>query len=248
MPVRELYWMIALGLVVGCGQVESAQPGDARIADTSIGDTSTGDANPACGHAGELFCDDFESADLSRWSEAPTGALELETTMSHRGRGALVVTTDGSQLAYIGTRIAPQTTGSLHARAWFFVPSTVALNKIDIYNVNGSSDGVVFLVDMNELRAYSSPGGGAVVVSGMQAPRDQWFCIEYHIDISRTSGAVKLDLNGTTIGTQSAGIDTLPSDGYVSLTIGMTSVIAPQSPVTFYIDDVAAGTQPLGCS
>lgn len=239
--------VIGLAIFAGCGRLgfDTADAG-AVTDDTGLG---AGDAaRVACGATGQVFCDNLESANLASWSDPPTGAAAWQTGTTHSGHGALQVTTDGRQVSYIGTALDPVASGSIHARAWFYMPSDVALNKIDIYSLNGSDSGLVFLIDKNELRVYNAASGGATVTTGVLAPRDRWFCIEIHVAISPTAGAIQLDLDGEPVGAIRTGLDTSPGGGYAHLSIGMSFVVRPQSAVTFYIDDVAAGVQPIGCS
>ena len=169
---------------------------------------------------------------------------------STRGPGGARATSDGSQQA-AGINVTPFnsiSSGSLHYRAWFYVPSGFAINKIELFSTNGggSNLGTVFLVDQEELRVYAEPGPGHTVTTGVTVPRDHGSASR-RTSTSLRQGGMRLDLDGTTIGSGS-GFATLPTGGYTYLGVGTLFLAAGQSASTVYIDDVAAGTQPLGCS
>jgi hypothetical protein len=244
---------VAAALLAGCGRLGfTERAGDDADGASGRGDTSAGDDSSSlrCDQKpGVLFCDGFEGPNLDGWTDA-YGALVRQTAIVHTGTAAARATSDGSQQA-AGVGVAPYnglSTGSLHYRAWFYVPSGFAITKINLFTTYGNTgnDEVVFLVDQEELRVYSARGP-RTITSGTTMPRDRWFCIEVHIDIAASNGTVRLDLDGTTIGSGS-GFSTLPAGGYTFLGVGTLFLPVGQGASTIYIDDVATGTQPLGCS
>jgi len=248
---------VVVVLLAGCGRLGFAPPGGADGAPgddgDAHGDARAGDGSSALAcqqNPGVLFCDGFEDPGLGAWAQT-SGSLVRQTAITHTGTAAARATSDGSQQPAV-INVAPFnsiSSGSLHYRAWFYVPSGFAINKIELFSTNGSGSnlGTVFLVDQEELRVYAEPGLGHTVTTGVTVPRDRWFCIEAHVDVSASNGGMRIELDGTTIGSGS-GFATLPTGGYTYLGVGTLFLAAGQSASTVYIDDVAAGTQPLGCS
>jgi hypothetical protein len=243
---------VAFVLLAGCGRLGFAPP-EVNTYDGGAGDAGPDDGSSvqACPQKpGAVFCDGFEDPSLDAWAQT-VGSLVRQTAIVHTGTAAARATTDGSQQP-AGINVTPFddiTSGSLHYRAWFYVPSGFAIDKIEMFSTNGSGSnlGTVFLVDQEELRVYAEPGLGHTVTTGVDVPRDRWFCIEVHVDVDASNGGLRLDLDGTTIGSGS-GFGTLPTGGYTYLGVGSLFLPAGQSASTVYVDDVAAGTQPLGCS
>jgi hypothetical protein len=206
-----------------------------------------------CGHTGELFCDGFESDDTSAWSGGTEGAVAVQSVNRHGGSFALQVTADGvNHPASLRRPLASVSSGSIHGRAWFFVPSSVMLAKADVLTMSNTSLdlGVVFLVDQNKLVAYDEIAStNATITSGTPIPSDQWFCVELHVAISTggTDGGISLDLNGQNIAMGDQLNTMLGSTGYNYLELGMKSAQSGQPSVSFFVDDVVVGTQPIGC-
>jgi hypothetical protein len=217
---------VIVAVLAGCGQVEKP---------TSCLD-----------RPGTVFCDDFEAATLAAWPDLD-GAPARQTTVVHAGAGALVVASEGAQLTSVSTELAPITTGSLSFRAWMFFPALPGLAKVNLLSINGvASDSIIVLADQDELRVFSVAGDPVTVTTGVDVPRDRWFCLELHADLAATGGALRLDLDGTQIGGQ-AGVTTIGDGGYNGISAGALFADADQDPLTFYIDDVALSTQPVGC-
>jgi hypothetical protein len=201
---------------------------------------------PPCG-AGVVFCDGFESGDVSAWSSAVSGNAKVQGERVHNGSWALQVTTDGARSASVGTSLRRLATGSFHARAWFFVPSDFVFHKAELLTVDGPPDGVEFILDEDEIRAYDDMAA-TTLTTQMSVLHNQWFCIQLHVGISQSAGTVTLDLNIHQVSAASA-LDTLPAaDGYTFLDVGIANPTNGQGPATIYIDDVVVSTQPLGCN
>jgi hypothetical protein len=198
---------------------------------------------------GILFCDGFEDAALAGWTQV--GTIAQVTSIVHSGSGALRVDAPStSQNAGVGASpYLNLSTGSIHFRGWFYLPSGYATNKINLIAAVGQSptDGVDAEIDTTGLAAYSAPGGGFSIPTSVPLPRDGWFCLEVHVDISSTNGAVRLDLDGAQIG-RASGINTLATGGYTVLGAGALYLGPTQPAVTMYVDDVATGTLPIGCN
>lgn len=139
------------------------------------------------------------------------------------------------------------TTGSLNLRAWMLFPALPSLAKVNLMSIDGvASDSITVLADQDELRVFSAAAPPVTVTTGVDVPRDRWFCLELHADLAATGGAIRLDLDGAQIGGQ-PGISTIGDGGYGGISAGALFVDPAQAPLTFYIDDVALSTQPVGC-
>jgi len=218
--------LVMLAVVAGCGQVEKR---------TSCLD-----------RPGTVFCDDFEAATLAAWSELE-GAPIRQTSVVHAGGGALAVASTSAAQSAVGVQLAPITTGSLNLRAWMRFPALPPLAKVNLLSIDGvGSDSIIVLADQDELRVYSTAGAAVTVTTGVDVPRERWFCLELHADLAATDGALRLDLDGAQIGGQ-PGIATVGDAGYGGISAGALFVDPDQDPLTFYIDDVALSTRPVGC-
>lgn len=234
-------------LLTGCGRIgfgEVVHTSDSQLADMAAG----GDVAPlACNGPGILFCDGFEDAGLAAWPTHDNNVAR-DTTIVHSGSGSLRADSPSTAVSS-AVYVQPYpnlTTGELYYRAWIYLPSGPTLSKINLFGTDGASgQGNVVLVDTNELRLYNAPDL-STIPTGMAPPRDTWFCIEVNINIGATGWAF-VYLDGTQIGSESGG-NTLATGGYTKLGAGALFLGPAQTALTVYIDDVATGTQPIGCN
>lgn len=244
MTLRACIITLAALPCVACGRV-----GFDATSTTDATSTNDATASNCFDRPGVLFCDGFEGPGIDAWNGG-VGAVTRETSVVHSGAGSLRSSSDAAQSGSgVWQSIPDVVSGSLHTRAWFYVPSGFFIFKVNLIgDGNPSGDAVVFLIDNEELRAYAAPPPGAVVTSGITVPRDRWFCIELHADVAATAtGSVALDLDGAEIGRMNA-IATLPAGNLTAVSIGPIYVGQAQEPLTIYIDDVVTGTEPVGCS
>jgi hypothetical protein len=203
-------------------------------------------------HTGAIFCEDFET-DLSRW-EAPAGTTAIQSTVAHSGTNALGSTTGpGPDMAYLQYDLpATIATGSLHVRYWVYVPSTTDPQHVELVDANGFSEGMVSMVYKTDMSLYT----GITATNLFQGPgpsltKDQWFCVEFAIQIADTGGSFELRVNDQVVLTPS-GLDTLPSvgtSGYTRIKAGIPYVANDQpTAATVYTDDIVVDTAHIGCA
>jgi hypothetical protein len=241
-------WAISLAILAGCGRAHF----DLRTAPPDPDATTPGDAMRGCADIpGVLFCDGLDTPGFPAWDAGSIGVALRETTIVHAGASSFHASSP-SPSEPVDLEVAPYdhlTTGGVHYRAWFYLPSTVAITKFNLYGTDGdtAASGVVFLDDHDELRAYD-PTGAITLTSGIATPRDRWFCVEIHVALATAAtGSISFDLDGSEIGERS-GIATSPPGGFTRLAVGLPFLDPAQGAVDLYVDDVATGTQPIGCN
>lgn len=197
---------------------------------------------------GAILCEDFEDPTYPQWVDH-LGTIGPDLGVVHGNARSMRADNTAADLAAALSTTAFDgfTSGELYLRAWFFIPSSLAITKYNLLDADGdvSATGPVFLVDQSELRVYV-PSASTTIVTGRLAPRDQWFCIQLHVTAG-VAGAVELALNETGIATMS-GIDTIPTGGYRTLGIGMLFMPKDQAAGTIYFDDLVASRDPVGCN
>lgn len=251
-------WNVRAALLVlaACGEVKQAPSVDAPAGDAPAGDAPAGDA-PA-GDAplarcqdrpGVMFCDGFEDAGLAAWPDL-RGAIVQQTNLKYRGAGALQAMSNLPQDTAAATvrPFGSFTTGDIYLRAWFYVPTGPAViskvNLLDIYG--GPGDGMVVLVDQNRLVVFAAPSA-TTLTTQLTVPRERWFCVELHVAVADAGGSVRLDVDGIERAA-ATNIRTRPDPGFSGLSVGTLFLAADQAPLTIYVDELALGTQPHGCS
>lgn len=240
-----------------------AGPRDAgpRPRDAGMPDAGPPDGGPpplddtACddAHAGAIFCDGFESGDISRWlwDSESNGTVVIQNASHYRGSYAMRGdwTADATAEAYLEARPLTGTrSGDLYLRGYFFMPSSTTFDSLNVYGVGeagGANDSVVVTFRAGELGVYPSIPD-RTYASSAAVPRDRWFCLELHIRVA-DSGSVELFLDGASILTQSA-IDTLPALGYTRLTAGVDQYTPRTTPSGhMYFDELVLDDAPIGC-
>lgn len=246
--MRSRRWLVLL-LAAGCGRVgfdPTPLVGDGGGGDS--GDGRRNDAADLCGIPGALFCDGFESPTLDVWTTTTGGAVRHLVPV-RTGMAALGTPVDPAVLSSV--RVHPfgdVTSGEIHARAWFFVPSGVPLTKLEILGVDDdtASSQILILIDQEEIRVYSEL---AVVTytTGVAVTRDRWQCMELNVTISDTAGALSMQIDGVPV-TAMSGFDTRPAAGYSAFVVGAKFAFPGQAITELSVDDVVVGTQPIGCN
>lgn len=206
------------------------------------------DAAPCVG-AGVVFCDGFEDPPETRWDEVcqMAGTAVRDTTRHHGGASSLRVDIQASGQAAVVVNPFTLADGELHMRAWFYVPSGPALEHLDVMNAfNPTSDSLSALVFQEALGVWSQPAGdGADGTTSM--PRDVWACLELKVDLDDVIGSMELSLGGVVMASFIAA-DTLPDNGITDVAFGIPHSEGSQPAISIWVDDVAVGTQPIGCT
>jgi hypothetical protein len=231
----------------------SPLPTDAEVAsDASALDASV--ADPCLDRTSLTFCNGFE--DNAGWS-APTeinGTLRPTNVEARSGSSALHAlsgpSSSGKVLRQETQAYAQQTTGDVWARAWFLLPSSTiidAASALVVLRVAEAASpyfgcGVAIRADQVELSGVT-----ARFTTLSPFPRDQWTCVELHVQIKGDLGICETYVD-MMLAAQSAQTDTLPASGYTTLAVGLEYTNAAQTAVDLYIDDVAASTARIYCN
>jgi hypothetical protein len=223
--------------------------------------------NPCSPRAGLLFCDTFEA-------DTP-GAPPAPWTTSIIGSGT--VTVDGTSPAHSGTRsvhiqdttddydtllalhdaaILPSTTGRFYVRFYIRLaaPMTMGHNSFvlgDLYASPGSGNFLRFSED-NQMIAESIMGDGQGAMSnngyygdgkiGVGFAAGQWTCVELLLD----NTAPEIDVWVNDVEVPDLHSTAWKIDAYDYLRFGFEKYAGPASEIWY--DDIAIGTQKIGCN
>jgi hypothetical protein len=202
-----------------------------------------------------LFCDEFEDG-LTKWnySVINRGTATVSTNFKSKGSYALradtMASTSNSQSqARQGVKaFGHRKSGDLWARYFYYLPSYVSVTQkfstavISEYEEPWLGFSVLIFPDGIGIESLSTSKKVNTTF-----PRDQWVCIEMHVQIDPLAGTFEFFMNGTHI-TSLVGMDTLPDQGYTSFELGVHYANFNQAAITTYADDVKLGTVRLGCN
>jgi hypothetical protein len=247
----------------------SGAGGRAGSGGVSQGGTGGGSSASRCGaRPGLVFCDDFE-ADAPGAPPAPwttTAALATQVTVdgaspAHSGSKSIHVapTSDDYDtfLALHAPALLPVSGGKLYLR--FFIrlaqPMTAQHNtfvRADLYAAPGNGNNLLFSED-NQMIMESIGGDGQSAMSnnsyysdgnmlGVHFEQGKWACVELLLDHNTPAIEVWVD---------SVEVPDLHStawkiDAYDYLRFGFEKYAGPASDLWY--DDIAFGTQPIGCN
>ncbi len=240
-------WLAAAGLVAGCGRFGFAPrpQADAHVAV----DGASYDVSPMNCPAFAVFCDDFESGDLSRWAdmdEAGNGSVTVTSSMAHSGTFALHGVGPAAMAGgTAGNVLRPNAivSGPIAIREWMYAPQPMigfdavlqlGLPSTGYLLVAGDSVGNWVVdedVDLNIYDNYSSD----------PAPVGVWTCIELDFNYP-PSGHFQLFVNDV------SEVDVLsqdPAPAYTEISVGV--IRAEPAGWDVFVDDVVVAQQHIGC-
>jgi hypothetical protein len=246
----------------------SGAGGHAGSAGASQGGSGGGSSTSHCAaRPGMVFCDDFEGdapgAPPAPWTtEGAAAEVVVDgTNPANSGSKSVHVQPSSSDydtfLALHGSSALPVSGGKLYLR--FFVrlaqPMTAGHNtfvRADLYATPGNGNNLLFSED-NQMIMESIGGDGQSAMSnnayysdgnviGAHFDQGQWACVEILLD--HTTPAIDVWVNG-------AEVPDLHStawkiDAYDYLRFGFEKYAGPASDLWY--DDIAFGTQPIGCN
>jgi hypothetical protein len=137
--------------------------------------------------------------------------------------------------------------GDIWARAYYYLPSSTNLDMfvstLQMAELEPPEFGCSLRIRSNDVELH-----GVMTMPRAMAPfpREQWTCVEFHIQIDASAGICEAFVGGV-IAAQSPLVKTLPAMGYTTLDIGILSTEPAQGPVEIFVDDVAAGITRVGC-
>jgi hypothetical protein len=200
---------------------------------------------------GAIFCDDFESGDISHWSSSSikqdAGSLAVQSTTSAHGTYALRALANGAPLADKYAELEkdfPPTAPPFALRANVYFPQTLqhfddvialyetASGSTNAFAIGGDNNGS-WVVAENESMA------GDFVSDMVPTGAGQWHCVELVID---AAGMVTLYVDSHRL---VGPWQRTSAVSYSTLLIGVTRSV--DSDFVGYIDDVAIGPSRLYC-
>ncbi|HEY4392913.1 MAG TPA: hypothetical protein VGP64_02575 [Polyangia bacterium] len=216
---------------------------------------------------GLVFCDDFEAdapgAPPSPWTTTESAATEVTvdgTNPASSGTKSIhVVTTSNDYdtfLALHDTSVLPVAGGKLYLR--FYIRLAMGMTaghntfvRGDLYASQGTGNNLLFSED-NQMIMESINGDGQTAMAnanfytdgkiGANYPAGVWTCVELLLD--HNTPAIDVWVNGTEVPDLHQtkwGID-----AYDYLRFGFEKYAGPASELWY--DDIAIGTQPIGCN
>ena len=202
-----------------------------------------------------LFCDDFEDG-LTKWnySVLNRGTAIPSTNYASNGVNSLradtMASTSNSQSkARQGVEaFGHRKSGDLWGRYFYYLPNYVSITqKVSTGVISELEDpwlgfSVLILPD-----GVGIESGATSKKVSTAFPRNQWVCIEMHVQIHASAGTFEFFINGMPMAALT-GLDTLPDQGYTSFEVGVHYANFNQGAITSYADDVKLGTSRLGCN
>lgn len=229
---------------------------DARDSDVEDADTEDSDIDDptACDDifSGVLFCDGFEDEALAAWIERPgDGTVERTTTTVYRGSGALRAQTFARRddAAVYTMALSELASGDMYVRAYFYIPSGQPVDgatPMFIGEEFSPWDGVAFdlLTDGSVFLFHTD--SDSLIPSKRSVPLDRWFCCQIHVELDDIDGRAELRIDDE-LYAELNGVDTIPTDGYTNLVVGIDYTNNDQPGILLYVDEVAADTAPVAC-
>jgi hypothetical protein len=222
--------------------------GDLALADMKTDDLAQVQICPA----GSIFCDDFETGDLGKWTATSIkqagDSVVVQTTTKAHGTYALKAIASGTASASVyaeAVEVFTPTAPPLALRANVYFPTTLAHfdQVIALYENNASStnefsiggdDQGYWVVSENEATAPDQRSDMVPTDAG------KWHCVELVID---AAGMVTLYVDNHKLIGPWARVTTGIS--YSTLLVGVTRSVDANE--TAFIDDVAVGPSRLYC-
>jgi hypothetical protein len=205
-----------------------------------------------------LFCDDFESGDLTKWTslfQSNGGKVSVVDAPVFEGKHALrafaptSTPIDASNPPTIGAGarvgIAPLSSGMFAFRARVFMTSTLAPETtfVKVLAKNGVDDMNVKITVNGLLKEDTDiPDEGPELTASKVAPTNTWFCLEWQATIA-TTGHQRLILDGETV--LDTNENNFSSLGYDQVQAGFEASKGSLTQEVLF-DDVVIATQPIG--
>jgi hypothetical protein len=247
---------VVVVVAAGCGRIRFAEldaaSGDGRTAD-SRADTSGDAAPPGTCPAFAMFCDDFETGDISKWTMpymTPGATLVVDGVQVHSGTHALhgIVPpgSPGDAAAAVYNLPSARTTGVLAVRAWIYPP--VPLTRFDgvlIYENNVGVNPSLLVGGDNTPDWVASEGlsGGSTVdhSSTVLTTLAMWTCVEVDYTFGSPSN-IEVFVGDVSVLSVSAN-ETTPRFDQLFAGVARAQVNGDE----MIVDDVVLASQHIGC-
>jgi hypothetical protein len=218
----------------------------------------SGTARTAC--SGQyLFCDSFEkekTTNLSSWSDRVVdgSGAKLETCDAVVCRGALSLKaaagTSADAHAFVVKQMSVPSTVYLRTAVYVEPGSMPWVNLIGLQSSSPSAEIALRFTDkpgkMTIARDFGSSTQESAPFDGITPGR--WSCVEMRVDTSNRSGRVTVSIDGKRV----ADLESLATIGngashYDQVLLGIDQTEKQPSPTTWYFDELAISTAPIGC-
>lgn len=198
-----------------------------------------------------IFCDDFETGDLTRWPVryAMGSMLAVDGARIHGGTYALDTAVGPNQAEATKSAVVypidPQSSGTLAARAWFSTVDAALqyFNSVLMFDNVGEPlhySGVMADDLQHWIVSESSAAGLLDHTAATLASADTWTCVELDYDFAPPR--VRLYIDDATV------LDDVPNDPaprYHGVEVGIARSVDPGLRV--FADDVVIAHQHIGC-
>jgi hypothetical protein len=226
---------------------------DGGPADLAIDMWVDGGAPSVCDTTTAFFCDGFEGSVVPPWTSVrETNEATFSTDgMPFRGeRSGHGVTIAPSSRAHVSANLGGRT-GTIHSRAWIYVPSTSPHETLSFLLIGHDADPEYPLVALQATESGSrvyvgvpfmrlATGGSSVAV-----PRDRWICATLSVDTGDASPHLLATIDGNVVADETFGGAVVPSADFGNAGIEFTSSSTPSAEI--FIDEVEFGSEPLPC-
>lgn len=203
--------------------------------------------------ASALICDGFET-DPGPWSGRTEhlGTVVADGVEAFRGTRGLhaQLTASGGQAAREAEGLGPFTSGDLWMRVSLYIPTAAVVSDFTWFSIGevappyaGISLG---MGGDGHIGSYSSISNSYVSNDGLTMTRDHWTCLELHVLVSDTAGAIEVYREGM-LGASTTGIDTRPGAGFTRWAVGVDYADPTQGPIEVWLDEVALSRSRLAC-
>jgi fibronectin type 3 domain-containing protein len=161
---------------------------------------SSGVSNPAFVSTGDVFRDDFETGDLSKWTTA--AGLAVQHEIVDGGSWAARAVSDGSAGSSAQVRL-PSTVDALYYRARFRVASQGA-NPINLLRFRTTANGALASVYFSNTGkiGYRDDTSGTTVTTRKTVATNTWHELQLYIGVNGGAKHVEVWLNGDEVITQ----------------------------------------------
>ncbi|HEY1816514.1 MAG TPA: hypothetical protein VGG74_29410 [Kofleriaceae bacterium] len=243
---------MSLWLAAACGRLDFGGAAHDAATRDAIDGTAMIDADGGCpGFA--LFCDGFESGDLSKWTAEDLPASQQVTADAHYtgmyGLDSAVGSDQGAGGEGDVYLVPGQTfaTGTLAVREWVYSPAQL-VNYIGTLEVTLGAPATAsqyLEVNANDVGAWSLSEFGSAGLhdqpGGIVAATATWTCVELVVELGSAASAT-IYVDGAA---SSQGALSNTGDSYDTIAVGVTRANAGGFEI--FIDDVAIATQRIGC-
>jgi hypothetical protein len=199
--------------------------------------------------APRLFCDDFESGDIGKWTSAVNAAdtaLTVDTTHAHGGRFALEAAardTSATGGCFVFLNF-PAQTGVLAMRTWVLGAEQITSGDCPLLvsaatpaDVGACADGSSNWL-VREVQGASTRDHNTLKAT---APANTWTCVELDYDVA--SAGIGFYIDDVAIVNVPA---ILPLASVNSLSVGAISMHTGGADI--FADDVVVSTEHIGCN